>query len=141
MNETSSTYRSPWLVKFTDGTPPEELDDGLHWFPVGPTGDGRVMWRRPEMALNPLRLSSYVFRYVLDTLDSDEQVELLLSDDGATFKGDDHLRRLAWDFASENRSMEDVVKMLKRLCRVDQRHHAFAHLMLDLAHDLRLPLE
>ena len=51
MNETSSTYRSPWLVKFTDGAPPEDLDDGLHWFPVGPTGDGRVMWRRPAVAV------------------------------------------------------------------------------------------
>ena len=51
MNETSSTYRSPWLVSFTDGTPPDDLGDGLHWFPVGPTGDGRVMWRRPVVAV------------------------------------------------------------------------------------------
>lgn len=141
MNDPSSTYRSPWLVTFTDGTPPERLDDNLHWFPVGPTGDGRVMWRRPAVVLHPLRLSYYVFEYVLETLDADEQAELLLSDDGATFKGNDHLRRLAWDFARQTRAMDEVVKMLRQLSVVGDGHHGFTHLMLDLAHELRLPPE
>lgn len=51
MNDTSSTYRSSWLVRFTDGTQPDDLGDGLHWFPVGTTSDGRVMWRRPAFAV------------------------------------------------------------------------------------------
>lgn len=65
MNETSSTYRSPWLVSFTDGTPPDDLDDGLHWFPVGPTGDGRVMWRRPRsVPARPYQLRGHLRAYL-----------------------------------------------------------------------------